>query len=282
MSSCDVSPSPVTITAENARLTTLVSTLREESQAAHNLLKKYRLLLVSTRLVMERRIPERVTRAKVINTHDKATIEMIVAELDKMERLYSPHIVPDDGNGRVRGSPRDETAVPRPGKERGRNQGPLCVDKDVRGPEGDRGRNQGPLRVDEGRVQGSPAVQADVPSLGQGRGHTNGSPYPTVDWSMVRWKPALPNPVQCPILGASQDPDFYMEKQCVWSSGTYTPFTTTKNPFGSLPGYHTNRGVVAVPTTPVSGWLYSTEVGNWVLHACPPGVRRRGARGSRR
>ena len=219
MSSRDVSPSPTT-----AQLLLLVSSLREESKAAHNLLKKYRLLLGSTKLVMERRIPERVTRAKVINTHDKATIEVIVAELDKLERLYSPHKVPDDGEDRVQGSLRDKAVIPGLGEERGRTSGSLPAKADVIGPEEERGRDDGPLRVDDGdgRVQGSLAVEADVPSLGQGRGHTNGSPYPTVDWdniarlSLSREKGitlSMPETTLFPVSAASA----HQQHQCISS-----------------------------------------------------------------
>ena len=115
---------------------------------------------------MERRIPERVTRAKVINTHDKATIEVIVAELDKLERLYSPHKVPDDGEDRVQGSLRDKAVIPGLGEERGRSNGSLRVKADVPGLGEERGRNDGSLRGDEG----------DVLRLRRERGHTNGSP----------------------------------------------------------------------------------------------------------
>ena len=39
-----------------------------------------------------------------------------------------------------------------------------------------------------------------------------------------------------------------------------------QNPFGTLPGYQTNLGVVDVPTTPVGGYVFSPGSG-WVLYA---------------
>ena len=39
------------------------------------------------------------------------------------------------------------------------------------------------------------------------------------------------------------------------------------DPFGRLPGFHTDRGVVALPTEPVHGYLYSQEQGCWVIAA---------------
>ena len=225
------------------------------------MLETYRQLLSSTRHVMEKRLPLHVTKARLTNTCDKATIAVMVAELDKLEKLYSPHMAPAGKEERVRGlSPAEQVELIGPREERGCTYGSLRAEVDVLGPEEERGRTYGSLRVEERSCH---------------------PPYPTVDWSAIRFKPSLPSPVQCPILGASQDPDVYMEKQAAWHNSTYN-LHSAQNPFGSLPGYHTSRGVVAVPTTPVSGWLYSMELRNWFLHACPPGVRRRGARGQRR
>ena len=318
----DVSPSPTI-----AQLRLLVSTLREESQAAHNLLKKYRLLLVSTRLVMEKRIPKRVTRAKVINTHDKATIEVIVAELDKLERLYSPHKVPDDGEDRVQGSLRDKAVIPGLGEERGRTSGSLPAKADVTRPEEERGRDDGPLRVDDGdgRVQGSlRGDEGDVLRLRRERGHTNGSPYPAIDWdniarlSLSREKGitlSLAATTPLPVHACSPAPILHPDRDLVTNvitlrteeirkemevmrllplktynpmGGNYTP-PTTHYPFGSIDGYLTNLGPISLPKGPVKGYILDPIYDyrgllqhRWVLHATPPGQRRRGARGSRR
>ena len=49
-------------------------------------------------------------------------------------------------------------------------------------------------------------------------------------------------------------------------------FSQTASPFGTLPGYETNLGVAAVPTVPISGYVYSTEMKKWVLHATQGGT----------
>jgi len=91
-------------------------------------------------------------------------------------------------------------------------------------------------------------------------------PCPQVRWNEVRFKPALPNPEQCPVQNS--------------------------RPFGSLLGYKTSLGVVAIPTTPVGGCVYCPDAKKWVLYAeaysspsagrgtrrggTPPARRRRG------
>ena len=67
---------------------------------------------------MERRLPLRLTKARLTNTCDKATIAVMVAELDKLEKIYSPHKAPADTEERVRGlSPAEQVDVLRPGQE---------------------------------------------------------------------------------------------------------------------------------------------------------------------
>ena len=246
----------------------------------------------------------------------------MVAKLDKLEETYSPHKAPAAKEGRVRGlSPAEQAELLGPGQEGGCTTGSLQAKPDVPGPGQQGGRTTGSLHAksdvlglaeERGGTNGSlrakvdvrgpteeqgcttVSLQAEVDVLGpeEEGGRTDGSlrveegschpPYPNVDWTAIRFKPPLPNPTLCPILGASQDPDFYMEKQRVWTSGTYNLFTYKPHPFGSLPGYFTSRGVVTVPKAPVGGWVYSAEMAKWVLYACPPGQRRRGSRGSRR
>ena len=82
-------------------LALLVTALREENKVAHQLLGRYRQLLRSTRHTMERRLPLRVSKARLTNTCDKAAISGMVAELDKLERLYSPHMAPAGNDERV-------------------------------------------------------------------------------------------------------------------------------------------------------------------------------------
>ena len=96
---------------------------------------------------------------------------------------------------------------------------------------------------------------------------TVADPYPTVDWSAVRFKLALPNPEACPVYGVSKDPVIYIMKKRAWDSSQYF-ILTSGNPFETLPGYFTRQGVVSVPTVPVHGHIYCPTDSNWwVLHA---------------
>ena len=101
-------------------------------------------------------------------------------------------------------------------------------------------------------------------------------PYPRVWWSDVRFKPALPNPELCVVHSCSRDPEFYQDKEdlpCLFKRWTY--------PFGTLPGYKTSLGVVAVPTTPVGGYVYCPDAKKWILYAEPSSSPSAG-RGTRR
>ena len=95
---------------------------------------------------------------------------------------------------------------------------------------------------------------------------------PKVDWPNVRFRPPLPNPVECTVYSCSEDPDFYKEKTDCFHM-RYNLFHKT-NPFGTLLGYRTTEGVIDVPRVPVGGYVYCTEVRQWILDASPP----RGAR----
>ena len=298
---------------EMERLLLLLSALREENEAAHLLLRKHRLLLSSTKLIMERRIPASKTRVKVRNTCDKATIKVIVAELDKLERIYSPHMTPAGNDGRVRGSLCAQADIPGLGEERGRTSGSLPAKPDVPGPGQQGGCTTGSLQTkpdapgpgQQGeRTTGSPAVEADVPSLGHGRGHTNGSPYPSVDWdnvarlSLTREKGitlSMPEPTLLPVHACSPAPTLHSNENlhgdiCHTALKTYNPMDgpytllekgATHAPFGAISGFRTSLGPISFPKGPVKGYILD-EDHFWVLHATPPGVRRRGARGLRR
>ena len=87
-------------------------------------------------------------------------------------------------------------------------------------------------------------------------------PFPTVNWAELRFKPSLPKPGPYPVYGVVQDPSFYKREgsQSGWVGPFYQP-----NPFGSLPGYRTNLGVVPVPTLPEGGYVWTDE--EWVIHA---------------
>ena len=279
----------------------------------------------------------------------------MVAELDKLEQIYSPHMTPAGNDGRVRGSlcaqadkpglgeERGRTSgslpakpdVPGPGQQGGCTTGSLQTKPDVPGPQEERGRNDGPLRVNDGdgRVQGSLAVEGDVPSLGQGRGHTNGSPYPAVDWdniarlSLTREKKitlSMPEPTPLPVYACSPTPILHPDEYPHPEEGlsneafvqrkeeirqemmkirraaqkTYNPMGSPylppekdaiNAPFGVIMGFQTNLGPISFPKGPVKGYIRDPVYDDqgllyhrWVLHATPPGVRRRGARGLRR
>jgi len=47
----------------------------------------------------------------------------------------------------------------------------------------------------------------------------------------------------------------------------FRPLRESPSPFGTAAGFHTNLGVVAPPTSPIGGFIY-TESG-WKLHATP-------------
>ena len=269
------------------RLVLLVSALEEENKAAHQLLEAYRQILSSTRHVMERRLPLRVTEARVRNTCDKATIAIMVAELTKLERMYSPHMAGED---RVRGSLCDEVDVLRLGQERGYTTGSLRAKVDVPGPEEERGCTQGSLR----------AAEVDVPRLGQERGHTNGSPYPAVDWdnmarlgmSLGGFGVSLPRSEALPVLACEPgtflnihhvELDHYgmdrvardysltvaqlrekVVEERAAAIKTYNPtgaqFTppqvnATRDLFGSILGFRTNLGPISFPSGPVKGYI---------------------------
>ena len=84
-------------------------------------------------------------------------------------------------------------------------------------------------------------------------------PFPHVRWYDVRFKPALPNPEQCPIHSCSPDPEFYVDRdspsfQCNFDFGYLA--SQYSQSFGTLPGYKTSLDVVAIPTMPVGGCGY--------------------------
>ena len=135
----------------------------------------------------------------------------MVAELNRLEQMYSPHKVPADGKERVRGSLCLEVELIGPRREQECTQDSLHVG------EGD-GRVQDSLRVGEGdgRVQGSLREgDRDVLAPRRERGHTNGSLYPAVDWdniarlSLTREKKitlSMPEPTPLPVYACSPTP----------------------------------------------------------------------------
>ena len=116
---------------------------------------------------------------------------------------------------------------------------------------------------------------------------TVADPFPHVRWNDVRFKPALPNPEQCPIHSCSSDPVFYVDRESPSFQCNFNfDYLASQNgrPFGALPGFKTNLGTVAIPSTPVGGYVYCPDARKWVIFAearSPPstgrGTRRGGA-----
>ena len=111
-------------------------------------------------------------------------------------------------------------------------------------------------------------------------------PLPYVRWNDIRFKPALPNPEQCPIHSCSPDPKFYVDKESPSFQCNYNfdyGASQYGKPFGALPGYLTNLGVVPVPSTPVGGYVFCPDAKKWVLFATTGrGIRREGPPPARR
>ena len=94
--------------------------------------------------------------------------------------------------------------------------------------------------------------------------------YHTIDLFNVnaRFINNIPKPDWYPVLGVSQDPDFYHKR--------YDRDDTTKHflksfPHGALHGYETDIGIVAPPTDPIHGYILRN--GSWILKAVKPGDR---------
>ena len=94
---------------------------------------------------------------------------------------------------------------------------------------------------------------------------------PSIDFSKV--KPNLhrnlPQPSICPVYGCSEDPKFYTER--IQALGHKPEFNAPNGtPFGSIPGFETNMGIVPVPQVPIGGYIYAGGCGSnttWQLYA---------------
>ena len=105
-------------------------------------------------------------------------------------------------------------------------------------------------------------------------------PYPYVDWqalSRPSWKDrvGLPKPDQQPILSCSPDPALSMPKP---NTGIVDPCERPSYPFGTMLGYLTTMGPVAMPTVSVNGYSWCQDDQAWRISAFPPSRRRRGGR----
>ena len=98
--------------------------------------------------------------------------------------------------------------------------------------------------------------------------------YHTIDLYNVnaRFINNIPKPNRYPVLGVSNDPDFYHQ----WYQ-TGDPYKRSQKflepaPFGSEYGYETNLGIVLPPKDPIHGYIWSEQYGGtFVLHAVKPG-----------
>ena len=104
------------------------------------------------------------------------------------------------------------------------------------------------------------------------------SPYPRVDWSRVnkRLISHIPDPSPQPVHGVHEDPDFYESKivREMRPSGHCVPEVKPSlfyrdNPFGTLPGYLTDAGVVHPDSNPevINGYVWSPSCRQYILHA---------------
>ena len=90
--------------------------------------------------------------------------------------------------------------------------------------------------------------------------------YPQVDLNHLNshFIKNIPKPYLNPILGCSNDPQFYARvDHRPGIKNFYKEF-----PFGSEYGYDTNLGIVAVPDRPIHGYVWSG--GEWKVYASRP------------
>ena len=210
------------------------------------MLATYRLLLNSARSVMDKRLPLHVQKARLTNSHNKAAITFMVAKLDQLEEIYSPHKAYADGEKPVCGlSPAKQVDVLGPGQERQVNE-----------------RSFAPPY---------PEVDWDnVARLSIVRGNLGLT---------------LPRPTNLPVLACAPAPDQSLPPAATYNpmGGDYTRPIDEKPvaPFGRITGFITNLGPVAFPRCPIKGYIWDRE-NSWVLYASHRSLRRRGSRGSRR
>ena len=79
--------------------------------------------------------------------------------------------------------------------------------------------------------------------------------YPTIDITKcnIRSLANVPKPQKYPILGCSDDPNFYvLSHSCYQPTGGYYKCS----PYGEVYGYQTNLGIVPVPDVPVYGYVW--------------------------
>ena len=128
-----------------------------------------------------------------------------------------------------------------------------------------------------------------VPDEHDGYIHSAKVAVPAINFAKVKphLHKNLPKPAQIPVQSCSPLPDFYrrcticadahskavpLEGEWAESHGLKrcAPPFEQLSPFGSLPGFETNLGVVAVPADPIGGYVYAggwEADTRWQLHA---------------
>ena len=107
-------------------------------------------------------------------------------------------------------------------------------------------------------------------------------PYPIVNWDVLsspnfKDRVELPSPEMLPILGCSNDPQFYLptpRTDCLGRKEMTPPAFEKEFPFGELRGYRTILGPVAMPSGPINGHVWDVTGGThgcWTIAAHPPG-----------
>ena len=81
----------------------------------------------------------------------------------------------------------------------------------------------------------------------------------------------LPVPDQFALHGCAQSPEFYISTLDIEHYGGQTLDTKlvfeTGKPFGSLYGFRTSQGVLALPDEVVHGYHCCPETGTWIIAA---------------
>ena len=210
-----------------------ITALRQAEAAARQVVSGYRELWTSTKLVMDRRVKHVTRTTSLENRWDETGIKAMVYQLDLLEARYSP-----TKSARTTPSSRGPQQAEQVDQERSGQEELLPG-----------------LQLQGGLQRPEPGQFVSVPSS-----------RPMVDWGSIRFKPALPSPEKFPVHGVSQDPCMYTLTTCRVTNTTHSKWTSMI-PFGTLPGYMTSQGVVAVPSQPVQGYLYSVELDKWVIAA---------------
>ena len=95
--------------------------------------------------------------------------------------------------------------------------------------------------------------------------------YPSIDWSQVNTRNLsnLPVPGTHAVHGCSQDPSHYEQKQVQgYNKMEWRPSQFEQNyPFGHLPGFLTDMGVIAFSPEVIHGHVWDVQEHKWVLHA---------------